>query len=210
MRHNNLALLVLWLLAQGAAMLWLDRPLANWLHDNLGAIPVFRYMAGLGDFPAPVATIILSGAGIAAYRGWRPGPWGRTFLAAALAVVIALVIKDQLKYLFGRTWPETWINNNPSWIKDGVFAFMPLHGGQGWSAFPSGHTTLITAPMAVFWLARPRLRWLWASPVAIVAIGLLGANYHWLSDIIAGGGLGLLAGWGSYALLRPTEPSPVL
>ena len=26
---------------------------------------------------------------------------------------------------------------------------VPFHGGQGWASFPSGHTTLATAPMAV-------------------------------------------------------------
>lgn len=47
------------------------------------------------------------GAGIAAVTGWRPGAKGRVLLAVCLATVAALVVKDRLKILFGRTWLET-------------------------------------------------------------------------------------------------------
>jgi hypothetical protein len=40
---------------------------------------------------------------------------------------------------FGRTWPESWLGDNPSWIRDDVFGFFPFHGGRGWESFPSGH-----------------------------------------------------------------------
>jgi membrane-associated phospholipid phosphatase len=49
--------------------------------------------------------------------------------------------------------------------------------------------------MAVFWICYPRYRLLYAAIVAAVAIGLMGANYHFLSDIIAGGFLGASTGW---------------
>jgi membrane-associated phospholipid phosphatase len=61
---------------------------------------------------------------------------------------------------------------------------------------------VIAAPMSVFWLIFPRWRWVWATIVALVAIGLLGADYHWLSDIIAGGFLGAACGAGMTNLLR--------
>ena len=28
-----------------------------------------------------------------------------------------------MKYAFGRLWPETWVDNNPSWIHDGAYGF---------------------------------------------------------------------------------------
>jgi membrane-associated phospholipid phosphatase len=40
-----------------------------------------------------------------------------------------------------------------------------------------------------------RLRWRGVALAAAVAIGLLGANYHWLSDIIAGAIVGVTTGW---------------
>lgn len=122
----------------------------------------------------------------------------------------AHTLKEELKFAFGRTWPETWINNNPSWIGDGTYAFAAFHGGRGWASFPSGHMTLITAPVSVLWCVLARLRWLWAGLVALVALGLLGSDYHFLGDVIAGTYLGAACGIGCAALLgvRPPPSAP--
>jgi membrane-associated phospholipid phosphatase len=181
---------------------FVDRPLSTWSHAEFHGQQVFIWLTWIVDPIPPLAVAGLIGAGIAAIAGWRPGRPSRVLLAACLATITALVVKDQLKLLFGRTWPETWTNNNPSWIKDGVFGFTPLHGGAGWFSFPSGHTTLITAPMIVLWICLPRLRALWAALIALVVIGLLGADYHWLSDTIAGFFVGLAAAVGIVGLLK--------
>jgi membrane-associated phospholipid phosphatase len=47
----------------------------------------------------------------------------------------------------------------------------------------------------VLWIYYPKFRALDALVVAAVAIGLLGADYHFLSDIIAGSLLGTVTGW---------------
>src|SRR5262249_32199585 len=116
-------------------------------------------------------------------------------LLTALAYVASSAIKETLKYAFGRTWPETWINNNPSLIRDGVSGFNFFHGGPGYASFPSGHTAAIASVMVVLWICYPRGRPLYALLIATVVIGLLGANYHFLSDIIAGGFIGGSAAW---------------
>jgi membrane-associated phospholipid phosphatase len=97
-------------------------------------------------------------------------------------------LKEELKWAFGRTWPETWIraSPNPSYFGNGTYGFFPFHGGQGYASFPSGHTTAITAFAGAVWILWPKLRWLALALALAVAIGLLGADYHWLSDIIAG------------------------
>jgi len=181
---------------------FVDRPLSTWTHAEFHGEQGFIWLTWLVDPIPPLAVAGLIGAGIAAVAGWHPGAKGRILLAACLATVAALVIKDQLKILFGRTWPETWTNNNPSWIKDGVFGFEPFHGSAGWFSFPSGHTTLITAPMMVLFFCLPRLRMVWVALILLVVIGLLGADYHWLSDTIAGFYLGTATAVGMIALLR--------
>lgn len=178
-----------------------DRPFSTWAHAEFHGDQGFIWLTWIVDPIPPLAVVGLIGAGIAAVAGWRPGAKGRVLLAACLSTIAALVVKDELKLLFGRTWPETWTNNNPSWIGSGTFGFWPLHGGAGWFSFPSGHVTLITAPMMVLWLCVPRLRALWAALIALVVIGLLGADYHWLSDTIAGFYLGLAMAVGMVALL---------
>lgn len=184
------------------AIAFVDRPLSTFAHADFHGQQAFVWLTWIVDPIPPLAVVGLIGAGIAAVAGWRPGSRGRILLAACLATVVALVVKDELKILFGRTWPETWTNNNPSWIKDGVFGFEPFHGGNGWFSFPSGHTTLVTAPMMVLYLCWPRLRMVWLAVIALVVIGLLGADYHWLSDTIAGFYLGTAVAIGMVALLK--------
>ena len=128
------------LLAIGLA----DRPFSTWSHAEFHGDQGVIWLSWIVDPTPPLAVAGLIGAGIVA--GWRPGAKGRVLLAVCLATVAALVVKDQLKILFGRTWPETWTNNHPSWAGNGTFGFEPLDGGAGWFSFPSGHTTLITAP----------------------------------------------------------------
>ena len=193
--------LVSCLLLVGLSMLLVDRAWSTWSYTHLHGIRAFVWLTWIVDPLPPLAAIGLVGAGAAAAAGWRPGPRGAILLAACLATMAVIILKDQLKFVFGRTWPETWINHNPSWIGSGRFGFQPFHGGQGWASFPSGHTSVIAAPMAVLWRMLPRWRWLWGVPLALVVIGLLGADYHWVSDVIAGIYLGFAVGFGLAGLM---------
>ena len=188
------------------AIAWLDRPLATFSHANFHGEAVFDWMQRLPEYLTGAAALILLGLVISAALGWAPRGVCEVLVRASLSLAAAVLIKDQLKYLFGRTWPETWVNNNPSYIKDGVFGFFPLHGGAGGSSFPSGHMTAVTSVLAVLWVRWPRLRWLYALLWLDVVVGLLGADYHWLSDIVAGSFLGTAVGV-VLARLRGGEPS---
>ena len=101
--------------------------------------------------------------------------------------IVAELTKIQLKLVFGRTWPDTFRDNNPSFLRDGVYGFNFFHGGHGYAAFPSGHTAVTCAVISVLWIYCPKWRWLYALAVLAVAVGLIGANYHFVSDVIAGG-----------------------
>ena len=86
-------------------------------------------------------------------------------------------------------------------IDTGAYGFFPFHGGRGWASFPSGHTAVIGAPAAVLWRASTRLRHVATLAVALVAIGLFGADYHFIGDIIAGGMVGVACGLGAETLV---------
>ncbi len=188
---------------------FIDRAVSTWSHATLGQAAAFVWLTHIIDPFVPAASIGLLVVALAAVFGWRPGPAGRTIIALCIAVLIATVLKEELKFLFGRTWPETWVGNNPSWIKDGVYRFEPLHGGRGWASFPSGHMALITAPCMVMWLLAPRVwRLLWAALILAVAIGLTGADFHFVSDMIAGTFLGWACGIGAVALTHGLVTSP--
>lgn len=179
-----------------------DRPAAFLSHaDFAGHRAAFDALTHLVDPIPPLATLGIAAAGLAACLGWRPGPAGRTLIACCLATLVAVALKDELKYAFGRLWPETWVESNPSLIRDGAYGFFPFHGGRGWFSFPSGHTTTVSAPVAVLWRRLPRWRPILAIPVVLVVAGLFGADYHFIGDMVAGLYLGAACGIGALALL---------
>ncbi|HEY4863229.1 MAG TPA: phosphatase PAP2 family protein [Xanthobacteraceae bacterium] len=184
-----------------ACYLFVDKPLALFIHAQL---PQFRSFFILVTFiPEPfvvVAALIVVAVGLRRMMG---RPLSRPYAVAllwSLGLFVTVALKNFFKLAFGRTWPETWINDNPSFIRDGVYGFNPFHGGKGFAAFPSGHMAAICFAMTVLWICYPRLRAAYAVAIAIVAIGLMGANYHFLSDVIAGGFLGVSIGCFAIAL----------
>jgi membrane-associated phospholipid phosphatase len=174
---------------------WLDRPIALLAHDQFHHFDPFRKLTHIPEFMTPLVVLAFAAAGLHALSG-RPLPKLQTVaVLAAASLAVAAAVKDQLKFALGRTWPQTWVRNNPSFIHDGVYGFYPFHGGPEFAAFPSGHTAAICAVISVLWICYPRFRLLYAVAIAIVAAGLIGAGFHFLSDVIAGGFLGVLTGW---------------
>jgi membrane-associated phospholipid phosphatase len=86
-------------------------------------------------------------------------------------------------------------------VRDGYTGFFPLHGGEGWASFPSGHTSVVATPVTILWLVWPELRVVGAAIVAVVVVGLTGGNYHFVSDIIGGLFLGVAIGLGISGLM---------
>jgi membrane-associated phospholipid phosphatase len=199
---------VVTVVAVAAAYAFLDRPIAFFSHEHLA-----QYRKWF-DIPThiPDALWALAGIGLVIGGGYlladRPLPRPvAVWLTCGVSLIVASWVKDQLKYAFGRTWPETWTKPpNPSLIGDNVFGFNPFHGGQAYSSFPSGHTTYVCSVMMVLWLCYPRFRVVYALLIAALVIGLIGADYHFLSDAIAGGFLGSLVAWLAVKLWDAPKP----
>ena len=185
---------------------WLDRPIALFAHGEIPDHEVFVRLTHIPEPLIPLAVIVFVGVGLWALSGRALPKLAATAGVASVSLIVAEATKNQLKYVFGRTWPDTWVRNNPSFIHDGVYGFNPLHGGIGYESFPSGHTTLTCAVLSVLWMTYPKLRALYALVFLAVAIGLLGANYHFLGDIIAGAFVGTSTGWMAVTLWRTRAP----
>lgn len=181
---------------------WLDRPIARFF---VGAAPRHGGLDDLAQIPNPVvilAVVTFIGVGL-----WNLS--GRVFsrsvecvLLSSISLLIAEVTKTQLKYIFGRTWPDTWTNNNPSFLRSGVYGFNFFHGGAEYASFPSGHMAVTCAVVSVLWIYYPRMRALYIVGALAVAIALIVSDYHFLSDIIAGSFVGLSSGWIMMALWK--------
>jgi membrane-associated phospholipid phosphatase len=207
--RGALVALVACLLLVGLSILFVDRGASIWAHEHSRGSTILDLLTHIVDPLRAAAVVSLAGIGFAAALcRWKPGERGRTLIAASLAILVSFEIKEKLKYFFGRSWPETWTENNPSWILDHAYGFHLFHGGSGWESFPSGHTTQMAALAAVIWLRLPRLRWVGVGLVTLVAVGLWGSDYHFVGDIIAGAFLGVACGAGMVALI--CQPTPLL
>lgn len=197
MRHLRAFLIgfLLTVVAAVASYQFLDRPISFFAHNTLASIRVFSDLTHIPEIMAVVASLTFVVVGLYALLRWPLVKLPSVLLLCGISIGVASLIKDQLKFVFGRTWPETWLNNNPSLIRDGVSGFNFFHGGAAYSAFPSGHTAVTCAMAAVLWMSYPRYRPVWAAMVAAVVAGLIGANYHFVSDVIAGAFVGWSTGW---------------
>jgi membrane-associated phospholipid phosphatase len=178
-----------------ASYAWFDRPIAFFMHKTLEQ-PVL-----LAQLPRISEWLVVAAAGVFVLLGLR-GLTGRplsrpeaVILLCGLSIIVAAALKSELKFIFGRTWPETWVGNNPSLIRDGVYGFHFFQHGRAFESFPSGHTAAVCAAMTVLWLCYPRWRVLYALVVGLVVVGLIGSDFHFLGDIAAGAFVGASTGW---------------
>lgn len=176
---------------------WLDRPLALFAHGlaSTHKHALFEPLTHIPDPLIPAAAIVFVVIGLFALSGRALSRFPRVLVLCCLSLTMGEAVKSQLKFLFGRTWPETWVGNNPSFIHDGAYGFNWFHGGSGFASFPSGHMTATCALISVLWICYPRLKPVYVLAVLAVAFGLIGANFHFLSDVIAGSFLGVSIGW---------------
>jgi membrane-associated phospholipid phosphatase len=169
---------------------FVDRPVAYFVHDRgVSSYPVLKWLT----YPPPVlqawAPAVL--VALVVRRAWGPfRHWEKALLAAAVGIVLADQFRESLAYLFGRYWPETWTDDNPSLIGDDAYGFHPFHGGSWYRSFPSGHMTRTVALAAVVWIAFPRWRWACVLGTIVEAVGLIGMDYHFVGDVVGGSFVG--------------------
>ncbi|MBX3412537.1 MAG: phosphatase PAP2 family protein [Pirellulales bacterium] len=200
------ALVVAAILVTGC-YLWVDRPVAWYVHDHGFAQwdrehgNVLKRITNVPDWAeeAAPAVIVVGVLLMLARPDWHcPRAVGTT----AIVFLISDQIKEQLKFVFGRTWPDTWIDNNPSLIQNGAYGFHPFTGGIAYSSSPSGHTTVTVAAMSVLWVAYPKLRVVWVALAVAEGAALVSLNYHFVGDVVGGAFLGAMIGLSAARLAR--------
>jgi membrane-associated phospholipid phosphatase len=185
----------------------IDRPVAWWVRDHVGAAVNWLRWPDIITAIMIAAPIWLVWAGITRLR--RPWQRHETLLVAiAMSVVGMILLKQILKFIFGRPGTRLWLETGGS-LADRDFAFRWFHGFHPYDSFPSGHMTIACTLASLAWFLWPKWRGLAVAAVAIVACCLLITNYHFVGDIIAGGCLGWLGGAWSVQLMPrsilPTE-----
>ena len=181
------ASLALTILAVAICVAWLDRPIAYAMHDALGRYEFLARFTRTPSFSSPLAILIFLVFLARRIVRRRFARLDLVLILCDVSIILAKLLLGPLKFAFGRTWPRY---HEPSLIHDGVYGFNFFHAGNAFESFPSGHVGSICALLVVLWMFYPRFRLVYAACVAAMAIPLVVANYHFLSDVIAGGFLG--------------------
>ena len=177
------------------SILWIDRPVALWVSKAFGERQV---SVELADTPALsgslIASLLFVVFGLVAIAGRR---FSKTEMTAAMAVVstlAAIVVKDQLKSVFGRTWPDSWEPDILSLVHNNVYGFNFFHSGKSFESFPSGHATIAAAILSLPYILFPKLRIACAACLFTADVGLVILNLHFVSDVVAGNFVGFSVG----------------
>jgi lipid A 4'-phosphatase len=205
---------VLWaasiVLFEAAAMLWIDRPIADFFHADDGALQ--RFFGVVQRFGLGWPYLLISGLAFLLLRWggqWRRlGQWNASMRAAAFipgfvfaAIAVSGLVVDLLKVAVGRSRPKLLFaagDYNFSWL--------------GWRAdhwsFPSGHAATAAALMTALWCLWPRPLWLYVAGAALIAIARVVTGQHYLSDVVAGAVIAVLVTRGlAVWLLSSRTPS---
>lgn len=174
---------------------WVDQPVVFWANNHHSRdYPILGWFTHIPEFFIALTCLLFA---LLAVR-FCYGKWNKNdeiLLTILGSIVIADFLHTPLKIVFGRYWPETWVNNNPSLLRNHVYGFNWFHFGTAYASFPSGHTCNTVAVMAMIWFLYPRWRWLSVLIILLVATSLIGMYYHFVSDVIAGGFLGALTAY---------------
>ena len=131
---------------------WIDRPVAIWLHAHrlfeFGR-STFRPLTHIPDPLIPLGAIAFIVLGVLAIAGRKLSKFSSLIVVCCFSVVTSETIKNGLKWIFGRPWPDSWRGNEPSLIRNGDYHFHWFNGGDAYSSFPSGHMAAATAVLSV-------------------------------------------------------------
>ncbi len=180
---------------------WLDRPIALWVHEVFGRqqIPAELSEAPILS-PSLIVALLFVACGIAAMMGRRFSKAETTVLMCVMSTLAAIVVKDQLKFVFGRTWPESWGPGILSLVQNNVYGFHFFHAGKAFKSFPSGHAAVAAASLSVIYMLWNKLRVFCAACMVAIDVGLMVLNLHFLSDVVAGTFVGCSVGVFTVAL----------
>ena len=176
-------------------VVYVDNPVALFVHQTISDPLPFQLMAAPSLLALPLALVFLI---VAAFRHAAGQPRLRhhgLLLRLSLATLVATTAKDELKWLFGRSWPSALIKYN-------IYGFSPFTVSPLYGSFPSGHTAYISAPLLMFAILKPKYASVCLVIIALVMVGLIGGGYHYPGDTIAGLFTGFAAAAGVRVMMR--------
>ena len=195
--HRWLVVIMLCGLFGVFSIAFLDRPIANFFQSYSSRYPqslltlalhVMSHALDAMFVVVPLGFIGIIWFGLAAKRRVVLTKLELAWALAGFSVCGSLLVNEfVLKPLFGRYTPSDYF------MQHSHYGFV-LFGGNLNSSFPSGQAVLIVSFLSVFWIFFPWLRGLWLALILATLAALLAVGWHFMSDLAAGGIVGMTGG----------------
>lgn len=181
------------LILLGLLALLIDRAAAHFIYDHVNA-RIHRFLDGITHYAKAghwlaAAILALVGAALARHFGIQSRNIGLLItysLAFIASLTLGSAILHVIKLVLGRRRPRDD-------MEMGLYGFMPLAFNLDYNSFPSGHALTICCVAVIFSCVWPMLWPLWFAIATVLATTRALLTAHFLSDVLIGAGIGLIA-----------------
>ena len=177
----------------GLLALTIDRQLAHFIYDHVSArahkaLDSITHYAKAGHWLAAaiLALIVAAGMrrfGVLAEESTQLISYSLAFIAS---LTMGSAILHVIKLVLGRRRPRDD-------MEMGLYGFRPLAFNLDYNSFPSGHALTICCVAVIFTCVWPDWWPIWFSVAALLGVTRALLTAHFLSDVLIGGGIGLIA-----------------
>ena len=180
------------LIIVGIVALPLDRVIAHFLYDHVSPaahkrLDSITHAAKAGHWLA-AAILALAVAAVARRLGMAAAPIAQLInysLAFIASLTVGSAVLHAIKLVLGRRRPRDD-------MEMGLYGFVPFAFNTDFNSFPSGHALTIFCVAVIFTCVWPLLWVLWFAIAALLAGVRALLTAHFLSDVLIGGGIGLI------------------
>jgi membrane-associated phospholipid phosphatase len=177
----------------GIAALAIDRRAAHFIYDHVTAgahrrLDAITHYAKAGHWlGAAVMALIVAATlrhfGVLAVQVTQLVNYSIAFIAS---LMLGSAILHLIKLVLGRRRPRDD-------MEMGLYGFMPLTFNPDYNSFPSGHALTICCVAVIFTCVWPLWWPLWFAIATVLAVTRALLTAHFLSDVMIGAGIGVIA-----------------
>jgi membrane-associated phospholipid phosphatase len=177
----------------GVAALLIDRPLAHFIYDHVSAtahkrLDAITHYAKAGHWLAAAILALVMAAGMRHFNVMADEVTQLINYSVAFIASLTLgsAVLHLIKLVLGRRRPRDD-------MEMGLYGFQPWSFNPDYNSFPSGHALTICCVAVIFTCVWPQWWPLWFGIAAFLAVTRALLTAHFLSDVLIGAGIGLIA-----------------
>ncbi|HEU4550875.1 MAG TPA: phosphatase PAP2 family protein [Rhizomicrobium sp.] len=177
----------------GIAALAIDRRLAHFIYDHVSAaahkrLDSITHYAKAGHWLAAAVLALIVAAIFHHFNLLNME--AEMMISYSIAFIASLMVGSAvlhvIKLVLGRRRPRDD-------MEMGLYGFVPFAFNTDYNSFPSGHALTICCVAVIFTCVWPMMWPVWFAVAAVLAVTRALLTAHFLSDVLIGAGIGLIA-----------------